>query len=65
MLVVAGDSSEEMKVTVQEISWHCREGGKNDPILSVHMHPSMDVLVSGGGDHEAKVRTSLSRARHI
>lgn len=44
-----------MKAKTIQIAWHGRDGGKNDPIMSIDMHSSSQTLVSGGADCEVKV----------
>eukprot|EP00948_MAST-09A_sp_MAST-9A-sp1_P003099 g3099.t1 len=45
-----------MRVLTPEMAWHGRDGGKNDPILSVTFHPTLPtVLATGGGDNEVKI----------
>ena len=39
---------------VIEITWHNREGGKNDMIMSCEFHKD-GILVTGGADNEVKV----------
>lgn len=44
-----------MRITTPEVVWHGGEAGKNDPILSVDVHPC-GVLATGGADGEVRVR---------
>jgi hypothetical protein len=45
----------KMRCITPQIAWHGRDGGKNEPILSLDIHPA-GLLVTGGADYELKVR---------
>lgn len=44
-----------MKVETLQITWHSREGSKNEPLLSVDMHPTLPILATAGADWEVKL----------
>jgi len=44
-----------MRVSTPQIAFHGRDEGKNEPILSVDYHPSLDVVLTGGSDNEVKI----------
>jgi chromatin assembly factor 1 subunit B len=44
-----------MRVSTPQVAFHQRDGGKNDPVLSVDLHPELDVVATGGGDNEVKL----------
>lgn len=44
-----------VKVRTLQITWHAKEGQKNDPILSIDFHPTLPLLASAGADSEIKL----------
>ena len=38
-----------------QITWHAKQGQKNDPILSVDFHPTLPLLATAGADNEVKL----------
>ncbi len=44
-----------VKVKTLQITWHAKEGKKNDPILSVDFHPTLPFLATAGADCEIKI----------
>jgi len=46
-----------MRAKLFQISWHAKEGGKNDPILSIDFHPTLSLLATAGGDEQVRFWT--------
>lgn len=44
-----------MRVKTLQISWHPDADGKNTPLLSLDMHPTLPLLATAGADSEVKV----------
>jgi chromatin assembly factor 1 subunit B len=44
-----------MRVKTLQITWHAKEGRKNDPILSIDFHPTLPLLATAGADCEIKL----------
>lgn len=44
-----------MRAKTMQITWHAKQGQKNDPILSVDFHPTFPLLATAGADNEVKV----------
>lgn len=43
-----------MRAKLFQISWHAKDGGKNDPILSIDFHPTLALLATAGGDDQVR-----------
>lgn len=44
-----------MKAETLQITWHSKEGSKNEPLLSVDVHPTLPILATAGADWEVKL----------
>jgi WD40 repeat protein len=44
-----------VQVKTLQITWHAKEGRKNDPILAVDFHPTLPLLATAGADFEIKI----------
>jgi WD40 repeat protein len=44
-----------MRVKTLQITWHAKEGRKNDPLLGIDFHPTLPFLASAGADCEIKI----------
>ena len=38
-----------------QITWHAKQGSKNDPLLSIDFHPTINLFATAGADNEIKV----------
>lgn len=56
----ASDPVAPLRVKTLQIRWHAEAAnGKNAPILSIDMHPTLPVLATAGADSEVKVRECM------
>ena len=44
-----------VKVKLLQITWHAKEGRKNEPILGIDFHPTLPFLATAGADCEIKI----------
>ena len=45
-----------------QITWHAKTGSKNDPLLSVDFHPTLNIFATAGADNEIKIWRLLEAA---
>jgi WD40 repeat protein len=43
-----------MRAKLFQVSWHAKEGGKNEPILSLDVHPTLPLLATAGADEQLR-----------
>lgn len=44
-----------MRAKTLQVQWHAKQGQRNDPILSVDFHPTLNVLATAGADNDVKL----------
>ena len=44
-----------MKTKTLQITWHAKQGQRNDPILSLAFHPTLNILATAGADNDIKL----------
>ena len=45
-----------------QITWHAKTGSKNDPLLSIDFHPTLNIFATAGADNEVKIWRLLEAA---
>ena len=58
-------SSYKMRAKTLQISWHPDVDNNNSPILTVDVHPTLPLMVTGGADSEIKVYPCVDRWHEI